>query len=346
MSKRLCLVTEDIQFPIDEGAKKAIINLIKCMKSVASLLVVGRHIPDEVGSNYCTHRFLINRRLVKEIVDFSPDCILYFPMSSLTLGSFFRTRLLSICTHTPAIVFGFQPRQYSPIALLMVRMLKPAFVFVQSRKSFEFFKDNRFNVGLFSSGVDLQKFHPVKVSCKLKLREQYDIPKDKNIILHVGHLKSNRGLQDLLEFQDTNTTAVIVASSSTFQEPSLTKQIAESGAIVVKYYIENIEHFYQLADAYVFPTIEQDAAIEFPLSVLEALSCGIPVLTTPFGRLPDKLIEDDHIKFYRTIPEGKRKLDSLLSSKTRVIPSAYDKIADFAWEHVVKNILQIVNKTQ
>ena len=35
-----------------------------------------------------------------------------------------------------------------------------------------------------------------------------------------------------------------------------------------------------------FSTVDPKACIETPLSVLEALSCNIPVITTKFGSLP------------------------------------------------------------
>jgi glycosyltransferase involved in cell wall biosynthesis len=44
-----------------------------------------------------------------------------------------------------------------------------------------------------------------------------------------------------------------------------------------------------MADCYVFPVHSVGDAIEMPLSVLEALACGVPVVSTRFGSLDDWL---------------------------------------------------------
>ena len=45
-----------------------------------------------------------------------------------------------------------------------------------------------------------------------------------------------------------------------------------------KGYLENVEEVYQMADAYLFPTRSAEFVISIPLSVMEALSCGVPVI--------------------------------------------------------------------
>ena len=45
--------------------------------------------------------------------------------------------------------------------------------------------------------------------------------------------------------------------------------------------VENIPEYLQAADLFVFPT-ENDA---FPSSLIEAMACGLPVVTTPVGAI-------------------------------------------------------------
>ena len=51
-------------------------------------------------------------------------------------------------------------------------------------------------------------------------------------------------------------------------------------------YITHLEEIYALSDCYVFPTTDRRYCVEMPLSVLEAMSCNLPMLTTRFGALP------------------------------------------------------------
>jgi len=51
-------------------------------------------------------------------------------------------------------------------------------------------------------------------------------------------------------------------------------------------YIKKIEEIYQLSDCYIFPITFEGGGISILLSVLEAMACNLPVVTTKFGGLP------------------------------------------------------------
>jgi glycosyltransferase involved in cell wall biosynthesis len=51
------------------------------------------------------------------------------------------------------------------------------------------------------------------------------------------------------------------------------------GVKIIEEYLPNIQVVYQLADVYIFPTISRDYVIDIPLSAIEALACGTPVIT-------------------------------------------------------------------
>jgi len=58
------------------------------------------------------------------------------------------------------------------------------------------------------------------------------------------------------------------------------------GFRIIDEYVPNIEEIYNLADCYVFPTFKRHNCIDMPLSVMEAMACNIPVISTKFGGLP------------------------------------------------------------
>ncbi len=65
------------------------------------------------------------------------------------------------------------------------------------------------------------------------------------------------------------------------------RMLDEAGVIVIDKYLEAIEEIYQAADCYVFPVSSETGSIETPLSVLEAMACNLPVVSTRFGGLED-----------------------------------------------------------
>ena len=50
-------------------------------------------------------------------------------------------------------------------------------------------------------------------------------------------------------------------------------------------YLQSIQEIYQLADVYLFPVMDIENCIDVPLSVLEAASCNLPIVTTEYGEL-------------------------------------------------------------
>jgi glycosyltransferase involved in cell wall biosynthesis len=186
-------------------------------------------------------------------------------------------------------------------------------------------------------GVDLSQFKHVNEETKFLLRRQYGVPTDKKIALHVGHLNRERGLSDIMDLINGNMQALIVVSTSTKQDQGLKNALVNKGALIVDTFVEHIEHYYQLADIYIFPTQRRTSAIEFPLSVIEAASCGLPIIATPFGGLPDHFEEHEGFRFFDNIPEGRLKLKHMLS-----IPAnghIYSNVNAFSWEAIAREVL-------
>ena len=102
--------------------------------------------------------------------------------------------------------------------------------------------------------------------------------------------------------------------------------------------MNNIEELYNIADYYLFPVIRNDAAIETPLSVLEAMACNIPIITTAFGSLPDQFSEDDNFYFVNSIDEA---IGILKNSRIRECKNR-DKVKQFTWDEVVRKLVEMV----
>lgn len=338
MFKRLCLVTDEIQEPFDEGLKKTVFEIVKVFQKRCHCLVIGRRITPNLGISFKVNRLLCSMEFFRFIRDFEPQAIVYIPYSSLTFASFVRAKILSRIG-VPIAIVGLQPREYSWWQLKIIKLIRPDIIFVQSRRSMNFWKRSGIPSSLIKSGVDPNRFKPVDKNARDRLRKKYGIPENKIILLHVGHITRGREIQELSKFKTDAILPVIVGSTSTETDIDLYSELREQGCIVISQYIEHIEHFYQMANIYVFPTSNRESAIEFPLSVVEALSSGLSVLSKPYGGLVDHFAENERLQFYTDVQEGRHKLNKMLLASCSNKTSWSGLVQKFSWNSITEEMI-------
>lgn len=128
---------------------------------------------------------------------------------------------------------------------------------------------------LFSVGVKADKFAPVSAEQQKKLKQMYGFDPSKPLVIHVGHCSKGRGLED---FAKIHTAQRMIVASGMFEDENVVRILNDAKVKIHKGYIENVEEVYQMADVYLFPTRSAEFVISIPLSVMEALSSGVPVI--------------------------------------------------------------------
>jgi len=337
--EKICLLCENIEEPFDEGMKKTIVNYIRVLKSKRNVHVFGRDITENIGRSYRLNRLFLNQPLKYDIKDYKPDVVLYFPEASLTAGALIRGKVISYVSKKPVAIVGLQVRKYSILSNLILQMVRPDLLFLQSRAAEAFYRKQNFKTAYLRSGIDLKRFYPVSERQKLDLRSKWGFPQEKKILLHVGHINENRGLHDLFEIAPNSAHILIVGSTSTVQDERLKNALILRGATVVDDYVESIEEIYQMADLYVFPTRIYSAAMEFPLSVLEAMACGLPILTVPYGGLVDYFEQNQCFQYYSNPSKARTLAAGILSQQMNRCPSNVEKAEKFNWEFVTEDLL-------
>jgi glycosyltransferase involved in cell wall biosynthesis len=104
-------------------------------------------------------------------------------------------------------------------------------------------------------------------------------------------------------------------------------------------YVPNVEWYYQSADCYVFPIVDKEAAITVPLSVLEAMSTNLPIVSTRFGGLTDIFQPCDGLKFVSAgLPS---ELVDAVKSATR-LPNARTRqqVLPYDWRAVTRRLME------
>lgn len=348
---RVCLVTELLDEPFDEGMKIFSLNLAKYLhRHVHLSAVTNSPVPPSVVPvlSLPFGRAMFSRHLLSHLRAFKPDILLYVPKASLTPATFLRLVVLNrMAPEARLAAIGLQSREFSAWTKAVAPLLSSLHVFTQSAKAASNTSALGFRTSCLPPGVDISKFHPVDPAVKLRLRAKYGVPAEPFTILHVGHLASSRNLDILATVaQRPDTQVILVASTSTPQDAALKKRLGEAGVVIFDRVLPRIEELYQLSDAYVFPVLDPAGAIEMPLSVFEAMACRIPVLTTPFGDLQDVLPPRSGVIFWRSVDELTRGLDAVRKGSLTIADDARDGVEQFGWNSTFCGLLDRLVETE
>ena len=191
------------------------------------------------------------------------------------------------------------------------------------------------------SGVDVQRFSPVTGADKVVLRSELGLPANRYVVLHVGHIKEDRNLRLLCALQrEGSLQVVIVGSTATRVEEPLLMDLRDSGCIVNIGFAPKIEQYYQAADCYVFPTTHTQAAIQIPLSILEAMATNLPVVSTSFGGLKDFFTSGEGLTFVDRSEMGNLTAIVLRAVKCESVRTRAN-VMGFAWEVVAQRLIRL-----
>ena len=338
----MIIITDILNDPFDEGAKNAISNLVKCIKGINSAFVFSvnsKHNLSFIDSHICLNKLLFNVSFYKSIREHN-SAVLYIPEASITFFSFIRAKLLHLFTGSDIYVLSLQPRTYGFFAKNIIKIIPPCCVITQSQNTAKYLSDLGIKSQILPLGVDNDKYYQFDPGKKKELRVKYGIDDRKTVLLHVGHIQKSRNLDWFISIKKDNPGIEIIIVGSTFNkdDDELHNTLHKSKIKIIRKYTPNMEEFYNIANYYVFPVLQNDGAIETPLSVLEAMACNLPIITTRFGSLPDTFSADQDFHYVESADEiiqivkGKR----LLSCKNR------EKIKQFTWKEIAKKLVDIV----
>ena len=306
---------------------------------------IAHYLAEELSKHHDVMRFDVNRifspKNLISLKKFKPQIIHYIP--GPTIKSFLITKTLGKYCKAKTVMSAPQPK-ISPFFKRLIYLIRPNLILVQSKKSESLFKSFGIQTDFLPNGVDIQKFIPVSQDTRIKLRYKYRIKPDKFTILHVGHLMARRNLEVFKEMKNEDTRILIVASEYLRFDNRISKKLKNAGCIVFNGYYKNIEEIYALADCYIFP-VKKGYTILTPLSVMEAMACNLPVITTKFEGLTAIFEEGEGLIFVENEDDILIKLEKLkadspkIRNRGKVLPYSWDNIA----KKLVKNYGELLN---
>jgi glycosyltransferase involved in cell wall biosynthesis len=332
---KICILSEWLEGAPDEGIHNLAQKLLDNWKTAYSVRAL------KIGSELRVNRLFLSWRLRKTLREIRPDLIVYISPSNAKVTALFRAKMLKIYSpRSRVFVIATQPVTYRRFERRLVPLLAPDGIFVQAPSSKHELRRIPCPVHFLPSGVDTSRFVPVDDIQKRNLRKKYKVDENAFVVLHVGHINCGRNVEVLGRLARLgNVRVLLVGSTSTPQDENLARQLIQAGMQLIREFIPRVEEIYQLADAYVFPVVSEEASIGVPLSVLEAMACNLPVITTPFGGLPWMFQGENGFVYFgdeNELPELIGDVRKLQKSSTRRMVEPYD------WKKVASGAMEMI----
>lgn len=342
---RITLVAERLAYPLDEGIKNLTVNLLTALRrehEVQALTVYGQDMLDRDVRDVRANKAFVGGDLARVARSFAPEGLLYVPTACATLGSFVRGRALSWQCGVSLALLALQVRRYGPLATRLMPHLAPDRILVQSQRTAQSLvalgESVSGRVRSLPPAVDLDRFSPPSDVERRDLRKRWGVPQDAFVVLHVGHLNAGRGLRDLLTVsRRPDEQVMVVGSSSTPHDSDLVGELRAQGVRVVDHAVDDIAEVYRLADCYLFPVRGEVSSIDMPLSVLEAMACGLPVISRPFGALPQTFAEARGVWFAESGDAVRGCLDRLRVGERF---ATRELVLEYTWDNLARALVR------
>lgn len=156
--------------------------------------------------------------------------------------------------------------------------------------------ENKFDV--LRNCVDIKRFNKfINIQEEKYLRDKYGIKQDDKVILFTGRLNKEKGIRELLlafkKVKYKDVKLLIVGSyyynsgmSSEFEDElhSLAKSMKDKVIFTGFIPYSEVANIYSIGDLAVIPSMWNDPA---PLTIIESMACGLPIITTYSGGIPE-----------------------------------------------------------
>ena len=145
------------------------------------------------------------------------------------------------------------------------------------------------------NGVDTERLRPAEPAERRALRERLRLPTEARIAVYTGRLVRYKGLFELVEAwaalcRTRGDLKLLLVGSGGLDvdacESELRERVARLGLSAQVHFtgaVPDVRDLLRAADVFVFPS--QDEA--FGLSLVEAMACGLPAVSTTVGGLAD-----------------------------------------------------------
>jgi len=196
-------------------------------------------------------------------------------------------------------------------------------------------------------GVSLEQFTVLPAESRKKHRAALGLPTDKPIIGYVGRFGPEKSLRTLIEahqmIEEATGAHLLLVGGERSDLPAI--NISKNTTIISP--TTEPHRYYQAMDIYVLPSLTES----FALGILEAMACGIPVVSTPVGAMPTFIIPDENGVLYpvedaQSLAQSLSRLLSDESARIKMGQKARQTVEDgYTWKRAADRILERLTQT-
>ncbi len=153
----------------------------------------------------------------------------------------------------------------------------------------------RDRVNLIYNGIKINT--DISFFDRLSIRQKYGIPPDVFVIGAVGRLSQVKGHSYLIEampsiLKERPDCRLVIAGDGPLNKDLefLIKKLNLAGNVKLPGYVGEIEPFLAMIDLFAMPSLSEG----LPISLLEAVASGKPVLASAVGGIPEVIHSSDH----------------------------------------------------
>lgn len=222
-------------------------------------------------------------------------------------------------------------------------IISPSKMYIEKSQYLKLYKDKAITI---PNGVNIGDF--CVPESKDRCRKKLGLPIDGNIILFLGYLAPYKGPDVLLRalpivLAEVPDTMLVFAGKGVMRQDleNLARQLGvEKNVLFVGYVEDDLKSpYYKSADIFALPSVMGTEC--FPLTILESMACGTPVVASEIGGIPDAVIDGrsgllvpprDHESLATAI------IDILNNERKREDMSVYGKkrIETYSWKDIAK----------
>ena len=199
------------------------------------------------------------------------------------------------------------------------------------------------------NGVDINKFKKIDSE---DLRRKLNIKEDEKVILTVSRLVKKNGVDDLIkagQHLDFPFKILIIGIGEQEKElVRLTKELNLKSKIVFIGYVDyvNLSKYYSLADVFVRPSLSEGLGNVF----LEAMVCGLPVIGTEVGGIPD-FLKDKETGLFCEVNNPKdiaEKIKEILENdnlREILVKNGLELVREkYSWDKIAQQMREVFRK--